>query len=177
MRPALLIATLLPGLALAEGAAVTDKPEKDELGNRWVFRGGANLDLNQSINLGGTSGGARINAGLNGGVGYLLTRSLEADLDAHLSAYLNPLGLDSVEFIPGVRWRPVDNLQVHVGVPIPLYPQVGLGVLGGLAYLQPLGDHATLAVGFDYTYYLTEYYRSAAPLGRLDVHGGIQTHF
>ncbi len=165
-----------PAATFAEeekGAVQADVPKRSP----WVFRGGANLDLNQSINLGGTSSGARVNAGLHGGVGYLITERITADLDANLTAYLNPIGLGWFELIPGARARVLDNIQVHVGVPIPLYPQPGFGVLGGLAWGQPLASNVYFVVGLDYTYYFTEYYRSVAPQGRLDVHAGLQTHF
>lgn len=171
-----LVVLASPAVALADGdagGAAAEAPKR----NPWVFRGGANLDLNQTINLGGSSSGARVTAGLHGGVGYLLTERIEADVDVNLTAYLNPIGLGWFEVIPGARARVTDNILVHVGVPIPLYPQPGLGVLGGLAWTQPLAANVYFVVGLDYTYYLTEYYRQQAPLGRLDVHAGVQTHF
>lgn len=146
---------------------------------RVAVRGSVNLDLNQSINLGGVNpSGARVAVGANAGVGYFLIDRLSIDLDGRLVGYLTPTpGLALVEVTPGARYQVIDNLQVRVGVPIPLIPVFGLGVLGGVSYFQPIGNNIHLVVGVDYTYYLTDGWRQTAPLGRIDLHGGVQTSF
>jgi hypothetical protein len=146
---------------------------------RVAVRGSVNLDLNQSINLGGVnSSGARVTVGANAGVGYFLIDRLSIDLDGRLLAYLTPTpGLALVEVTPGARYQVIDNLQVRVGVPIPLLPVFGLGVLGGVSYFQPVGNNIHVVVGVDYTYYLTDAWRQTAPFGRIDLHGGVQTSF
>lgn len=146
---------------------------------RVAVRGGLNLDLNQSINLGGVnSSGARVTVGAHGGVGYFLIDNLSLDLDGNFLAYLTPTpGVASLEIIPGARYQVIPQLQLRVGVPIPLLPQFGLGVLGGVSYFQPIGSNIHLVVGVNYTYYLTDAWRATAPLGRVDLHGGVQTSF
>ncbi len=145
---------------------------------KFVLRGSINLDLNQSINLGGSStSGARVTVGVNGGVGYYAIENLSLDLDARFAAFLTPSpGVSLLEFTPGARYVLLQNIQLRVGVPIPVYPQLGVGILGGVSYIQSLGI-ANLVVGVDYTYYVTDYYRSQAPFGRLDVHAGVQKSF
>lgn len=146
---------------------------------RVAVRGGINLDLNQSINLGGVnSTGARVTVGAHGGVGYFIIDNLSLDVDGNFLAYLTPTpGVATLEIIPGARYQVIPQLQLRVGVPIPLLPQFGLGVLGGLSYFQPIGSNIHLVVGVNYTYYLTEGWRQTAPLGRIDLHGGVQTSF
>lgn len=146
---------------------------------RVAVRGGINLDLNQSINLGGVnSSGARVTVGAHGGVGYYLIDNLSIDLDGHFSAFLTPTpGVASLEIVPGARYQVIPQLQLRVGVPIPILPRFGLGVLGGVSYFQPIGSNIYVVVGVNYTYYLTEAWRQTAPLGRIDLHGGVQTSF
>ncbi len=160
-----------------------EKEEKKDAGpfsaGRFVVRGGLSFDLNQSFNLGGpATTAARITLGANGGVGYFIIPKLSLDVDLRFLAYLTPTPeVAWFEVTPGARYNVVDNLVVRVGVPIPILPRFGVGVLGGVAYHQPLGSRAALVVGVDYTYYLTDYYKTVAPLGRVDVHGGVQTWF
>jgi len=185
MRTLALLMTFAAAVAFAdeETPAPEEKPapeaQKSDTPSRIIVRGGANMDLNQSINLGGAnSSGARVTAGLNGGIGYLVVPpSLSVDLDVQVQAYLTPTpGLSLVELTPGARYY-VGNLQFRVGVPIPVYPTFGVGVLGGVAWSQPLGGKARFVAGVDYTYYLTESFRQIAPYGRVDVHAGVQTSF
>lgn len=146
---------------------------------RVAVRGSLNFDLNQSINLGGANpNGARVTVGANAGVGYFLMDRFSIDLDGRFLAYLTPTpGIALLELTPGARYQVIDNLQLRVGVPIPILPTFGLGVLGGASYFQPLGDRIHLVVGVDYTYYLTDAWRRVAPYGRIDIHGGVQTSF
>jgi hypothetical protein len=146
---------------------------------RVAVRGSLNFDLNQSINLGGANpNGARVTVGANAGVGYFLIDRLSLDLDGRFLAYLTPTpGVALLEFTPGARYQVIDNLQVRVGVPIPVLPVFGVGVLGGASYFQPIGSNIHLVVGVDYTYYLTDAWRRTAPFGRIDIHGGVQTSF
>ncbi len=146
---------------------------------RFVFRGGANLDLNRSINLGGNNDGdTPVNAGASVGVGYFVidNLSLDLDLDAHLE--LSPeFGFASLGFTPGARYQLIPQAYVRVGAPLIVYPSFNAGILGGVGYHQPIGSKAALVIGLDYTYYFTEEYRTAAPQGRVDVNAGVQTWF
>lgn len=163
-------------------APAAEEKKQDEKGpfspGRFILRGGINFDLNQSINLGGSSQGARVTLGANAGVGYFVIENLEIDLDFRFFMYLTPKPeVSSLEITPGARYRVWQNILLRVGVPIPIVPQFGVGILGGLAWSQPIASRVSFVIGVDYTYYFTEYYRTVAPAGRLDIHGGIQTWF
>lgn len=191
MRAFVLVTTLCAATAVAqdtEPPAPEEKPaaeeKKEEEGgslfdkSKWVVRGGVNFDVGGAINLGGTSAGARASVGVHGGVGYFIVPRLSLDVDARFMLRLAPgVGVDLLEFTPGARWRPIDQIQLRVGVPIPIIPQAGVGILGGVAYVQPLGGRVSLVVGVDYTYYFTDYWRSVAPQGRIEFHGGVQAYF
>lgn len=146
---------------------------------RVVFRGSANFDLNQSINLGGENAdGAAIVGGINLGAGYFIIENLSLDVDASTHLRIAPsFGILDLGLTPGARYQFIPQAYVRVGAPILFLPEFGLGVLGGAGYHQPLGSNAAFVVGVDYTYYLTEYYRRTAPGGRIDVHAGVQTWF
>jgi hypothetical protein len=155
-----------------------EEPKGPFAAGRVVFRGGASLDLNQSINLGGTNSGARVGGGVNAGVGYYVIDNLSLDTDAHLHFLITPApALTDLGVTPGMRFHFLPQAYVRAGVPIEFLPTFGLGVLGGAGYYQALGEKVGLTAGVDYTYYLTEAFQRAAPLGRVDLHGGIQTHF
>jgi hypothetical protein len=183
MKRFALLALLFAGPALAQADGGTpEKPVEEEKGpfaaGRVVFRGGASLDLNQSFNLGGSSAGARIGGGVSAGVGYYVIDNLSLDTDAHLHFLITPSpALTDLGITPGARYHILPQAYVRAGMPIELLPTFGLGVLAGAGYYQSLGPKIGLDVGVDYTYYLTEAFRAAAPAGRVDVHGGIQTHF
>jgi hypothetical protein len=162
-------------------APVAEEKEKAPLIDRskWVVRGGITFDFSGVINLGGTSGGAYFGLGLNGGVGYLILPSLEVDLDARLMIRFtpSPVAVSLFEITPGARWRPIDRLQLRFGVPIPLVPQPGVGILAGAAFIQPIAGNVSFVAGADYTYYFTDYWRSIAPSGRVEFHAGVQAYF
>jgi hypothetical protein len=165
----------------AAPAPAAEEKEKAPLIDRskWVVRGGLTFDFSGVINLGGSSGGAYVGMGLNGGVGYLILPSLEADLDLRLMIRFSPspVAVSLFEITPGMRWRPVDRLQLRVGVPIPLLPQPGVGVLVGAAFIQPISNRVAFVAGADYTYYFTDYWKSVAPSGRIEFHAGVQAYF
>lgn len=187
MRKLVLLGVVLFGaVAMAQEAPAPEpKPEEkkeEDKGpfskGRVVFRGGVNFDLNQSINLGGSSGSnPNLTLGVNGGVGYFIIENLELDLDLRFFMNLAPPKIGSFEITPGARYRIWQNILLRAGVPIAIAPQFGVGILGGLQWHQPIGSRAAFVVGVDYTYWFTEYYRTVAPAGRVDIHGGIQTWF
>lgn len=146
--------------------------------SKFVVRGGIHFDLGGAINLGGTSAGPRVALGANVGVGYFIIPRLELDLDVDFMVRFSPAPVapERFELTPGARWRPIDQIQLRLGVPIPLIPQAGVGILGGIAYIQPLGGRVSLVIGADYTYYFTEYWRQVAPQGRIVFHGGVQAY-
>jgi hypothetical protein len=162
----------------AEGAEASEQGGLFDKG-RWVFRGSASFDLNKTINLGGeNSADTPIAGGINLGVGYLVLKNLSLDVDAQTHLQLSPaFAVRDLGLTPGMRYQVLDNVYVRAGMPIILLPEFGLGVLAGAGYVQPIGSNAAFVVGVDYTYYLTEYYKRAAPSGRLDVHAGVQTWF
>lgn len=188
-----LLTFVLAGVALAQdtttpagtppsGDTAGDKPAEVKSGidsSRFVVRGGIHLDGSGAINLGGTSDGARAALGANVGVGYFVVPRFELDLDVNFTMRFapSPVEVENLELTPGARWRPIDQLQLRAGVPIPLVPQAGVGILAGAAYVQPLGDRVSLVAGVDYTYWFTEYWRQKAPLGRIAFHGGVQARF
>lgn len=165
--------------------AETPPPQQEEKDNRplidrskWVVRGGITFDFSGVINLGGSST-TYVGLGLNGGVGYFIIPRLELDLDTRLMVRFSPspVAVSLFEITPGARWRPIDRLQLRVGVPIPLVPQAGVGILAGLAFIQPISDRVSFVAGADYTYYFTEYWRNIAPSGRIEFHAGVQAYF
>lgn len=161
------------------GDAKKDEKQAPGFLERVVVRGGVHFDFGGAINLGGTSSSGRASAGLDAGVGYLLVPRFEVGIDANFTMRFvpSPVGVELFELTPGVRWRPIDQVQVRAGVPIPLVPTPGLGLLAGVAYVQPLGGKASLVVGVDYTWWLTDAWRQTAPQGRIDFRGGVQTSF
>ncbi|MHB8873319.1 MAG: hypothetical protein ACYC8T_06500 [Myxococcaceae bacterium] len=186
----------LPAAALAqEGAEVetpaaeekpaAEEPEKPAESKssgpfspgRVVVRGNAGIDLDQTINLGGSSGALRNTGYLSGGLGYFIIENLElgADLSAHM-VFTPDFIFENLELTPGVRYHVLPQLNLRAGVPIDFVP-VGLGVLGGLAFSQPIGGNAHFTVGVDYTYWLTPAFQAVAPKGRIEPHVGLQTHF
>jgi hypothetical protein len=182
--PVLVLLTSWSSLAFAQSSPeqtpeqAPEQPPASSDTSRVVVRGSVNFDAGGAINLGGTSTGARVALGANGGVGYLLTPRLSLDVDARLLLQFVPqFEFSTLEVIPGARFRPIDQLQLRVGVPIPLVPTPGFGVLAGAAFVQPLASRVSLVIGVDYTYYLTEYWRTVAPGGRIEVHGGVQAYF
>ncbi|MEW6431151.1 MAG: hypothetical protein AB1730_06545 [Myxococcota bacterium] len=191
MRALLLSTLVFAGAALAQDTTTPTPPpappaetppaEAATSGfdkSKFVVRGGIHFDVGGAINLGGTSAGARAAVGANAGVGYFIVPRLELDLDAVFTLRFapSPVAVERLELTPGARWRPIDQLQLRLGVPIPLVPQAGVGILGGVAYVQPLGSRVSLVVGADYTYYFTEYWRQVAPQGRIEFHGGVQAY-
>lgn len=159
-----------------------EKPAEAKSGidlSKFVVRGGIHFDVGGAINLGGTSAGARAAIGANAGVGYFIVPRFELDLDVNFTMRFtpSPVAVENLELIPGARWRPIDQVQLRAGVPIPLVPQAGVGVLVGAAYVQPIASRVSLVIGVDYTYWFTEYWRSVAPQGRIDFHGGVQAYF
>jgi hypothetical protein len=144
--------------------------------SRIVLRGGVHFDVGGAINLGGSSTGARAAVGVNGGVGYLIFPRFEVDLDARFTLRVAPapIEVELLDVTPGARWRPIDQFQLRAGIPIPLVPQAGVGILAGVAYVQPMGSHLSLVAGADYTYYFTDYWRQVAPQGRIEFHAGVQ---
>jgi hypothetical protein len=170
----------------AEGTApATPPPEAKEESHesiidrsKFVLRGNASFDFSGAVNLGGSSSGAYVGLGANGGIGYLVTPRLSLDLDARLTVRFSPspLAVSLFEVTPGARFRPIDQLQLRLGVPIPLVPQAGVGILAGAAYLQPIASRVALTIGVDYTYYFTDYWRSIAPSGRVEFHAGVQAY-
>lgn len=146
--------------------------------SKFVVRGGVTFDFSGAVNLGGTSTGAYIGLGINGGVGYLILPRLSLDIDARLTIRFSPspVAVSLFEITPGARWRPIDQLQLRFGVPIPLVPQAGVGILAGAAYVQPIASRVSLVVGADYTYYFTDYWRGIAPSGRVEFHAGVQAY-
>lgn len=161
-----------------EDAPTVDRPAQGTgRAGKVTFRGGLNFDVARSFNLGGTTGGAAATIGAQVGAGYFVLENLSTDLDvsARLS-FTSPVTL-GLELTPSVRFFPIPQVSVRAGVPIPLLPVPGVGVLAGAAFHQPIGDKVQLVAGVDYTFYLTEAYRLASPYGRIDVHGGVQTWF
>jgi hypothetical protein len=164
----------------APPVAEEKKEEKKGLDrSKIVVRGGITFDFSGVINLGGTSSGAYFGLGLNGGVGYLILPSLEVDLDTRLVIRFtpSPVAVSLFEITPGMRWRPIDRLQLRFGVPIPLVPEPGVGILAGAAFIQPISSNVSFVAGADYTYYFTDYWRSIAPSGRVEFHAGVQAYF
>ena len=142
-----------------------------------VVRGTAGADLDQVINLGGTNLTPGASAYVEAGIGYFVIDNLEVDVDA--SAHMtfgSGFGL-GLTVTPGLRYQVVPQFTLRAGVPIEILPNFGLGVLGGVAYCQSLGSAASLVIGADYTFWLTEGQRSVAPFGTIEPHVGIQTHF
>ncbi|MEW5741481.1 MAG: hypothetical protein AB1938_21345 [Myxococcota bacterium] len=166
----------------AEGTpppAETKQEEKSAFDrSKFVVRGGLTFDFSGAINLGGTSTGPRIALGLNGGVGYFILPRFEIDLDLRLVMRFSPspVAVELFEITPGARWRPIDQLQLRFGVPIPLVPQAGVGILAGAAFIQRISGNVALVVGADYTYYFTDYWRQVAPSGRVEFHAGVQAY-
>ncbi|MBX5481123.1 MAG: hypothetical protein IRZ16_04625 [Myxococcaceae bacterium] len=156
-----------------------DQPKGPFSQGRVVLRGGADFDLNQSINLGGSNpNGPAVVGGINVGAGYFLIDNLSLDIDTQSHLQLSPgFAVQDLGLTPGARYQFIPQAFIRAGVPILLVPDFGLGVLGGAGYYQPLGSHAAFVLGADYTYYLTEAYRRTSPLGRVDLHAGVQTWF
>lgn len=188
MRALLLSTLVFAGAALAQDTATPTPAPAETLPaeaksgidmSKFVVRGGIHFDVGGAINLGGTSAGARAAVGANAGVGYFIIPRLEIDLDVHFTMRFAPapVAVELLELVPGARSRPIDQVQLRLGVPIPLVPQPGLGVLAGVAYVQPLGGRVSLVVGVDYTFWLTDAWRQTAPQGRIAFHGGVQAYF
>ena len=146
--------------------------------SKIVVRGGISFDFSGAVNLGNTSTSPYISLGLHGGVGYLILPSLEAGIDTRLMLQFSPsFRVSLFEITPGMRWRPLDKLQLRLGIPIPLAPQPGVGILAGAAFIQPISSNVAFVAGADYTYYFTDYWRSIAPNGRVEFHAGVQAYF
>ena len=70
---------------------------------RVVLRGGIDLDLNQSFNIGGSNTGSRIVGGVGVGAGYFIIDNLELDADLSSHFYLNPPEISDLALTPGAR--------------------------------------------------------------------------
>ena len=173
---AILTVLLVPSLAWA-GVKDKDNDGPTSAGTIDV-RGGINLDLDKTINLGGDSDGSEIGGGINVGVGYFVIDNLAIDNEVRVTFQFAPkFDVTRLEWIPGLRFHPLPQFFVRVGTPVVVIPEFGFGVLAGAGYRQPLGKKAAFVIQVDYTYWLTEFYRQAAPNGQLQVSAGVQTSF
>lgn len=173
--------------AQAESPPESEAPEKREpepksdgpfAKGKVVFRGGVDLDLSQTINLGGDNSGSRTTGGVNLGVGFFVIDNLSLDLDLSGHFFLTPTtGLQDLGATPGLRYQFIPQAYVRGGAPLIFHPAFGLGVLAGGGFTQPISNNVMFVVGADYTYYLTSSFRRVAPSGKIDLHGGIQTSF
>jgi len=167
----------LPGSARAESGTNEEDESSLERGH-FVVRGSANLDLNKSINIGGNNSGETVGGGVNLGVGYFVLSGLSLDLDLDLRFLVAPKAeLTTLGVTPGLRYYPIPQVYLRAGLPIVLIPNFGLGALGGAGFRQKIVTNTYFVIGVDYTYWMTESFRAAAPGGRLDINAGVQAHF
>lgn len=150
----------------------------DKAEGKTVFRGGISLDGSRSINLGGETGtSAAINAAITPGVGYYFADNASVDFDVEGSLQLSPaFGFNTLGVTPGVRYE-ISQVYARVGAPVVVYQAFGLGVLGGVGYLQPITEKTKAIFGVDYTYWLTPAFRRASPYGKIDLKLGVQQSF
>ncbi|MDF1562386.1 MAG: hypothetical protein P1V51_05040 [Deltaproteobacteria bacterium] len=182
---AFLLAATLAVLAAAPAHAEEVSEEDSVKKGRFVVRGNAAVDINRTINLGGTNtGGTPIGGRGNVGFGYFMVNNLSLDLDLDLRFQFSPdAGIDQLGLTPGLRYYPIPQIYVRAGVPIVFLPQFDAGVLAGVGYRQKLVRNTYFVLGVDYTYWITgdvndsRSQKSQAPNGRLDIHAGVQAHF
>ena len=142
-----------------------------------VIRVALTFDVSRSFNLGGMLSGGVATVGVNAGVGYQVMDRLTADLDLAGALSFTSPGSGTMELIPGVRFSPIRQLQLHFGFPVPLVPSFGVGLLGGAAFVQRLAGSVELVVGADYAYFLTDANRLRSRYGRIQAHAGLQVSF
>ena len=166
-----LLFTTFPAWAQSEG------PTPFKAGT-WDVRGGVNLDLDKTINLGGDNEGTTAGGGVNLGVGYFLADNLALDFETRLSVQFLPESeVQRLQGTPGLRFHVTREIFVRGGAPIVVFPEFGFGALAGLGYRQPIGNKAAFVATIDYTYWLTENFQALAPNGQLEVSAGVQTSF
>lgn len=187
-------AGLAVGFALAVGFVATDAeaqrrgtPEKKSRRGatkegQTVFRGGVSVDGGKTINLGGENNRqTTVVMAITPGVGYYFLDNASLDFDVEGALQLSPTqAFNSLGATPGVRYE-ISQVYARLGAPAVFYTPAGatfgLGVLGGVGYLQPLSDSTNAVFGVDYTYWLTSHFRRASPYGKLDFKVGVQQSF
>lgn len=167
---------VLPGRAHAAKNSEAESLSK----GRFVVRGNAGIDLDKTINLGGTNSGTTPIAGsVNVGVGYFVVKNLSLDVDLDMRFRISPnADVTSLGVTPGLSYYPIPQFYVRGGVPIILLPGLDIGVLAGVGFRQKMVANTYFVLGVDYTYWVTDNRQKViAPNGRLDVHAGVQAHF
>lgn len=169
---------LLSLVVVAPAWAQNDDAPTPFKAGTFDVRGGINLDLDKTINLGGTNQDTTAGGGVNLGIGYFLADNLALDFDTRLAVqFLPDTEVQRLQGTPGLRFHVTREIFVRGGVPIVVYPEFGLGALAGLGYRQPISKKAAFVVTIDYTYWLTEAFQAIAPNGQLEVSAGVQTSF